>query len=156
MILTHFDAWAKLTITWNWPLTLPAVIEKVWLAAPAGMVTLEGTSRPALLLVETANVRLAAADRFVVTVQVLLAPPARLVGLQLRLDSASAANSVTVVACELLPSVAVTTAVSVFFIVSTVGVKVALVAPLATFTDGGTVRYELLALSITVVTPGAA
>ncbi|HTQ56834.1 MAG TPA: hypothetical protein VMI94_20345 [Bryobacteraceae bacterium] len=57
--------------------------------------------------------------------------------------------------CELLPSVAVTTAVCVLPIVPALAVKVPLLAPLAIVTDAGTVRFALLSLTLTAVLAGA-
>jgi hypothetical protein len=57
--------------------------------------------------------------------------------------------------CALLPSVAVTTAVWVVVTAPAVAVKLALLAPLDTVTDAGTVRLALLLLKATAVLAGA-
>ena len=56
---------------------------------------------------------------------------------------------------ELLPSVAVMTAVCTAVTVPAVALKVALVAPAETVTDAGTFRFALLSLSATLVLEGA-
>ena len=57
--------------------------------------------------------------------------------------------------CALLPSVTVITAIWVVVTVPAAAVKLALLAPLDTVTDAGTVRLALLLLKVTVVLEGA-
>ncbi|HTQ56836.1 MAG TPA: hypothetical protein VMI94_20355 [Bryobacteraceae bacterium] len=87
--------------------------------------------------------------------QVLMAPELKLVGLQASEVSARGGSSEMDAVCELLPNVAVTTAVCTLPIVPAVALNVLLVAPLATVTEAGTVRLALLSLSVTAVLLGA-
>jgi len=89
-------------------------------------------------------------------VQVLAPPELKLVGLHCKETKASGGSSVREAVCELVPSVAVITAVCVLLIVPAVALKVALVAPLATVTDDGSVRLVLLSLTVTAVLASAA
>jgi len=76
-------------------------------------------------------------------------------GLHCRDVKASGGNSDKDTVSEPVPKVAVTPAVSVVVTVPRVGMKVALLAPAATVTEAGTVRRELLSLSVTTVLLGA-
>ena len=80
----------------------------------------------------------------------------RPVGLQLKEVKISPGNSVKEAVWALVPSAAVTTAVCVVLTVPAVAVKLAVLAPVATVTDVGTVRLELLSLMVTAVLAGAA
>jgi len=90
-----------------------------------------------------------------VTVHVADAPELRLDGAHPSEATASGGSSEMDAVCELLPNVAVTTAVCTLVIVPAVAPNVALVAPLATVTEAGTDRLELLSLSVTAVVLGA-
>ena len=92
---------------------------------------------------------------FIVTVQVLLPPKTRLDGLHSREATASAGDKVREAVCELLPSVAVTTAVWAPGTAPAVALKVAVVAAAATLTEPGTVSSALLEPRATAVLAGA-
>jgi len=87
---------------------------------------------------------------------VLVPPELKLVELHTKEARANGGRSVREAVCELAPSAAVTTAVCVLLIVPAVALKVALVAPLATVADEGTVSTELLSLTAIAVLAGAA
>jgi len=87
---------------------------------------------------------------------VLALPELSVDGLHCKDANASGGSNVREAVLELLPKVAVTTAVCVLLIVPAVALKVALVAPLATVTDEGTVRLAALSLTVTAVLAGAA
>ena len=87
--------------------------------------------------------------------QVLAPPDDRLDGLHCSDETASAGDKVREAVCELLPSVAVTTAVWVPGTAPAVALKVALVAAAATLTEAGTVSSGLLEPSATAVLAGA-
>ena len=70
--------------------------------------------------------------------------------------TATGGNSDIEAVCELPPKLAVTTAVCALLIVPAVALNVALVAPLATVTEPGTVSDALLSLTVTAVLAGAA
>ena len=89
------------------------------------------------------------------TVQVLAPPKLRLVGLHCKETKASGGNSVREAVCELPFRLAVITAVCEVLMVPAVAVKVAVLAPLATVTEAGTVTFELLSLNVTLVLVGA-
>jgi hypothetical protein len=135
---------------------LPAVAEKLALKEPAGTLIELGTRSALLLLEERATVLLWGAVLFTVTVQVLVAPNAKLVGLHCRDESARDGASVREAVMEVLPSVAVTTAVCVLVTVPAVALKVALVAPAAILTEAGIESRELLSPSATAVPVAAA
>jgi len=86
---------------------------------------------------------------------VLGLPALRPVGLHWKDARAIAGINESEAACELLPSVAVTTDVCGLLTVPAVGLKTALVAPPGTVTEGGSVSIELLSDSVTVVPVGA-
>lgn len=77
----------------------------------------------------------------------LVLPEVRPLGPHCREARARDGISVREAVCELLPSVAVTTAVWALAIVPAVAMKFALVEALDTVTDAGTVRLALLSLS---------
>ena len=83
-------------------------------------------------------------------------PEFTVAGLHCKEARANGGSRVTEAVCEPLPNAAVTTAVCMLVIVPAVAVKLALVAPLATVAEAGTVRLEVLSLRVTVVLPGAA
>ena len=138
----------------RWVLTV-----KLALVFPACTVTLDGTVATAVLLLESVTVAPpegAAAVR--VTVPVELFPPLTLVGFRVSEESVTDVAGVMVSeACaELLPSVAVITAVVVVVTDVVVTVNVALVAPEATVTLLGTLAEPLLLDSETTAPPEGA
>ena len=78
-----------------------------------------------------------------------------LLGLHCIEARASAGNSDSEAVWELLPSLAVITAVLVLLTVPATALNTALVAPLSTVTDGGIVSAALLVLSVTVALEAA-
>ncbi|HWB99179.1 MAG TPA: hypothetical protein VG672_20865 [Bryobacteraceae bacterium] len=136
---------------------VPAVTVKVAELAPAATVTEAGVvSR--LLLSDSVTVEPPdGAAALSLTVQVLEAREARLVGLQLRLESTTLeVCSVIVAVRELLPSVAVTVADWALLMVPAVTVKVAELAPAATVTEAGVVSRLLLSDRVTAEPPEGA
>lgn len=128
---------------------------KVVLAEPEGTDTEEGTVSAALLS-EIATVVAETIDWFSVTVQVLMPPDRTVEGLQEREEMARGGNRVSEAVWELVPRVAVTTAVCVLVMPAAVAVKVADKLPTGTITEEGTERRELLSLNpIEVLTEGA-
>jgi hypothetical protein len=133
---------------------------KVVLLWPADTVTLAGTVATLVLLLEsvtTAPPEGAAPESVIVPVDLL--PPLTLVGLSVSEDRVTAPAGVTVnVVCfELLPSVAVITALVVVVTDCVLTVKVALVLPPATVTLEGTVATEVFELDrVTTVPPEGA
>lgn len=132
---------------------------KFALVFPADTVTLDGTVATEVLLLEsvtTAPPEGAAAVR--VTVPVELFPPLTLVGLRVNEERVTvpAGVMVNVACCELLPSVAVITAVVVLLTDVVVTVNVADVEPDGTVTLLGTLADELLLLKLTTLPPDGA
>ena len=134
---------------------VPAVALKVLLVVPLATVTEVGTDRLALLSLK-ATVAFAAGASFSVTVHVLAAPEPKVVGLHCRDTNAKGGNSVSEAVCELLPNVAVITAVWEVATVAAVAENEALLAPLVTVAEAGSVRLELLPLMVTAVFAGTA
>ena len=131
---------------------LSALTGKVAAVEEAGTVTAAGTVRTELLgESETTTAPLGAAES--VTVQVLLAPASRLVGLQATPLTRMGATRVRLAVWVELFKVAVTVALWVVVRVPAVAVKVAEVAEAATVTEAGTVRAELLLDNVTVLPP---
>ena len=138
----------------RWVLTV-----KLALVFPACTVTLDGTVATDVLLLEsvtTAPPEGAAAVR--VTVPVDLFPPLTMVGFRVSEESVTVAGGVMVrEACtELLPRVAVITAVVVVVTDVVVTVNEAVVAPAVTVTLPGTLAEELLLAKLTTVPPAGA
>jgi len=135
---------------------VPAVAVKVALEEPAATVTEAGTVRAATLLESdtAAPPDAAAADN--ATVQVEVAPVARLAGTQDSELKTTGANSETEAVWETPLKVAVTTAVWLLEMVPAVAVKVALEEPAATATEPGTARAATLLESDTAAPPDAA
>ena len=119
-------------------LTMPAVAVKLALLAPLDTVTEVGTLRLALLTL-SATLMLDGASWFRVTTHVLLLPEDRLEGLHCTEARVSGGNKVSEVVRELLPSVAVMTAVCVVVKVPVVAVKPTAVCPAVTTAEAGTV-----------------
>lgn len=135
------------------------VTVKLLLVDPEGTVTLLGTLAEELLLLKLTTVPPAGAAELRVTVPVELAPPVTLVGLRVSEESVTLplAGLMVSEACrELLPSVAVMTAVVVVVTDVVVTVKFALVDPAATVTLLGTLAEELLLESDTTLPPDGA
>lgn len=139
----------------RWVLTV-----KFALTFPAATVTLDGTVATEVLLLESVTIAPpegAAAVR--VTVPVELFPPLTLVGFSVRDESVTlplAGVMVNVACCELLPNVAVITAVVVLLTDVVVTVNVADVEPDGTVTLLGTLADELLLLKLTTLPPDGA
>jgi hypothetical protein len=89
-------------------------------------------------------------------VQVVEAPEFTLVGLQARPETKVEATRLKVAVWEALLSVAVMLALCVVLTAPAVAVKLALLAPLDTVTEVGTLRLALLSLSATLMLDGAA
>ena len=125
---------------------------------PAATVTLLGTLADELLLESETTDPPEGAPLESVTVPVELFPPLTLVGLRVNEERVTvpAGVMVNVACCELLPSVAVITAVVVELTDVVVTVKLALVDPEGTVTLLGTLAEELLPLKLTTVPPEGA
>jgi len=135
--------------------TVPVVALKVALVAPAPTVTEVGTVRAEALSERATAVPPVGAALEIMTVHVLLALDARLVGLQDTEETAGAVRLTVVVAVPL--RVVVMVAVWLVETVPVVALKVALVAPAPTMTEVGTLRAEQLSERATAVPPvGAA
>ena len=138
----------------RWVLTV-----KLALVVPTCTVTLDGTVATDVFLLEsvtTAPPEGAAAVR--VTVPVELFPPLTLVGFRVSEESVAVAGGVMIrEACiELLPRVAVITAVVVVVTDVVVTVNEAVVAPAVTATLTGTLAEELLLAKLTTTPPDGA
>lgn len=123
-------------------------------AAPAAIETDDGTaSTVGLLLTIVAGVAMGVTvDKL--TVQTLLPPTASAVGLQLRVEKVSGAESVRLTVVDAVPfKVAVITAVPAAVNLPAVAVKMADKLPAATDTDAGTAREVLLLDSATTAPP---
>ena len=133
---------------------------KLVLVCPACTVTLDGTVATDVLLLESDTVAPPdGAAALSVTVPVELLPPLTLVGLRLSEESVTlplAGVMVSEACCELLPSVAVITAVLVVVTDVVVTVKDADVEPAATVTLLGTLADELLLFKLTTEPPEGA
>ena len=132
---------------------------KLALVFPACTMTLDGTVATEVLLLESVTVAPpegAAAVR--VTVPVELFPPLMLVGFRVSEESVTddAGVMVSEACCELLPSVAVITAVVVLLTDVVVTVNVAEVEPEGTVTLPGTLADELLLFKVTTEPPEGA
>jgi hypothetical protein len=91
------------------------------------------------------------------TIQLLVPPGPRLVGLHERLETKTAFTRLIVAVCELAPSVAVMIAVSLFGIEpDAVALKVTVAEPDATVTEAGTDKSGLLLESVTLAPPAGA
>ena len=140
------------TVTLVFEAALPVSTLKLALLWPAGTVTLAGTMAMALSLV--ASVTTTPPDGAApesITVPWDESPPLTVVGLSVsedRLTAVAGAGGLIVnVACfELLPRVAVITALVVLVTGCVLSVKLALVLPAPTVTLDGTVAVELLPL----------
>ena len=133
---------------------------KLALVCPADTVTLDGTVATDVLLLDRLTLAPPeGAAPVKVTVPVELFPPLTLFGFNVNDESVTlplAGLMVSEACCELLPSVAVITAVVVELTDVVVTVKLALVDPLATVTLLGTLALELLLLRLTTVPPEGA
>jgi hypothetical protein len=136
----------------------PAVAVKLAAVAPAATVTEAGVVSRVLLSEMVTTVPPLGAAALSVTVQMLEAFEARLVGLQVRLESTTEGACRAMAAeRELLPRVAVTVADCAVVMVPAVTVKLAEVAEAATVTEAGVVSRVLLSERVTTVPPlGAA
>src|ERR1700739_2329389 len=132
---------------------------KLALVFPACTMTLDGTVATEVLLLESVTVAPpeGAAD-VRVTVPVELFPPLTLVGFRVSEESVTddAGVMVSEACCELLPSVAVITAVVVLLTDVVVTVTVAEVEPEGTVTLPGTLADELLLFKVTTEPPEGA
>ncbi len=132
---------------------------KLALVCPADTVTLDGTVATDVLLLDSDTVAPPdGAAPLRVTVPVELFPPLTLVGLRVSEESVTDDDEliVNVACCEVLPSVAVITAVVVEVTDVVVTVKFALVDPAATVTLLGTLAAELLLDKLTTAPPEGA
>ena len=133
---------------------------KLALVCPACTVTLDGTVATDVLLLESVTVAPPdGAAALSVTVPMELLPPLTLVGFRLSEESVTlplAGVMVSEACCELLPSVAVITAVVVVVTDVVVTVKDADVEPAAIVTLPGTLADELLLLKLTTEPPEGA
>jgi hypothetical protein len=147
---------AAVTITLDWPLgtavAAAAVTEKVAVEDAPGMVTTDGTIRVGVSLVTVKVTPPAGAALERPTVQVLLEPAFKLVGLHARFESTTGLR-LTVKVAELshpcVSRLAVTVTLWLVVKVPAVAVKVVELDPAATVTDGGILSRPLLALSWT-------
>lgn len=130
-------------------LMVPAVAEKLPLVWPAAMVTDAGTDSSALELLSPTGTALAD-DCVRVTVQVLVALLASVLGVQLIWLNCAGAIRLNEMLCELVPSDAVMVAEEFEVMDPTVAVKVAELCPDATVTLPGTVTEELLEETVRV------
>jgi hypothetical protein len=140
-----------------WLLAIEAAADalNVAVAAPAATVTDAGTASEALLLARVTLEPPVGAVCVSVTVHVLTVLCPRLLGLHATPETRTGASRLIVVVCELVPSAAVTLALWLLAIeAAAVALKVAVVAPAATFTDAGTVSDGLLLVRFTL--PAAA
>jgi hypothetical protein len=128
---------------------------KVASADPAGTVTeAVGTGRRALLLDNETTAPPVSAGVLSVTVQVVAAPPLRLVGVQVRELSIIGASRLMLAVCEIPFNVAVKVAVWLLATVPAIAVNVVDVDPAGTVTDtAGTGSKVLLLASATTVPP---
>ena len=133
---------------------------KLALVCPACTVTLDGTVATDVLLLDRLTLAPPEGAAPVnVTVPVELFPPVTLVGFNLNDDSVTLPLAGVIVSdafCELLPRVAVITAVVVPVTVVVVTLKFADVEPLGTVTVLGTLAAELLLLKLTTLPPDGA
>ncbi len=137
------------------PEITPAVALKVADVAPAATVTKVGMVSNALLLDKNTGLPPAGAAAVSVTVQVLIAPEARPVGLQASEDNATVATRFTLAVWKTPFMEAVTEAVRLLASTPAVALKVADVAPAATVTEAGVVSEALLLDKDTETTPPA-
>ena len=136
--------------------TVPAVAVKLAEVAPADTDIAAGTTRAWLLLDNATLIPPEGAALVRVTVQVLVAPEAKVVGLHVTEASANEADKVIETVWDALPRVAVRTAVPSDVRVPAVAEKLAEVAPANTVTAAGTPRAGLLLESATLVPPEGA
>ena len=122
----------------------------------AGTITEVGAVNMPLLFDTVTMAPLTGADLVRVTVQVLLAPGPRLVGLHAKVESAKEAARFNVTLCEAPFSVAVTVALWSVGIALVVALNVAEVEPAATVTEVGAVKTPLLFDTVTRVPPAGA
>ena len=115
----------------------------------AAMFNDTATGRRGLLLLNETTAPPFGAALFSVTVQVLVAPVARLVGTQLNPLTITGATSETVADFEMPLKVAVIPAVWSLLTARAVAVKFPVDAPAPTVTEPGTVRFVLLLESVT-------
>src|SRR5580698_5244007 len=133
-----------------------AVALKAAIVAPAVTVTEGNKVSRSLLLTRVTLVPPAGAVWFRVTVQVPTAFWPRLTGTQAKPETRGVNRPMAAV-CELLPRVAVTVALWLVGIAAAaVALKVAVVAPAATVTEGCRVSRVLLLTSVTLVPPAGA
>ena len=147
---------AAVTITLDWPpgtaVAAAAVTVKVAVEDAAGMVTTDGTVRVGVSPVTARVTPPAGATLERPTVQVLLDPAFRLVGLHARVESPTGLRLIVKVAKLFHPCVSRLAVMVTLWLdvkVPAVAVKVMELAPAATVTDGGILSRPLLALSWT-------
>jgi hypothetical protein len=137
--------------------TVAALATNAAEVAEAGTVTDAGTLAAALLLESATTAPLPGAAALSVTVQLLVAPEDRVVGLHWSAESeAEGAVSAIEAVLETPLSVAVTTAVWLADIVPATALNVALVLAAGIVTEAGTLSRVLLSDSVTVVPPAGA
>jgi hypothetical protein len=139
---------------WLLAMEAAAVALKVAVLAPTGTVTDAGTVSRVLLLASVMLDPPAGAVWGSVTAHLLTAPCPRLAGTQATAETSTGASRLTLAVCELLPRVAVTIALWLLAMeADAVALKVAVVAPAATVTEGNTVSRPLLLTSVTLAPP---
>lgn len=138
--------------------TVPAVAVKVAEVADAATFAEAGTVSIELLSETATDAPPEGAGPESFTVQVLLAPDAKVVGVQVSDETVTAAAAVRLNEAVFEPpfKAAVTTAVVLAVTVPAVAVKVAEVVEAATLTEAGTVSIELLSESATAAPPEGA
>ena len=138
------------------PVIVPAVTTKVAEVEPAATVTEAGVVSSELLSESVTKDPPTGAAAVRVTVQVLIAPEARLVGVQANEDKATVAARFTLAVLETPLMVAVIEAARLLAITPAVALKVADVAPAATVTEAGVVSKALLLDKDTELPPAGA
>ena len=137
------------------PVTAEVLRLKVALELPAGIVTEDGTTAALLLLTSEITIPPVGAGDVSVTVPCEEPPPLRVAGDRVRLDSAMAGLTVTVVDCETPLSVAViVTGVALETAAAVIG-NAAPRSPAAMVTLAGTAAAELLLVKVTRTVPVA-
>ena len=136
-------------------LTTVVVTENDWVVAPALTVMIEGTGTAAELLIRLTGNPPAGAFAFNVTVPVDIWPPVTLDGLKASAATTGGSSVMVAIDCDPLND-AVTVAEICWATAIELMLKLALSAPAATVTVGGTATSALLLVSVTGAPPAAA
>jgi hypothetical protein len=140
-----------------WLVTIvPAVAVKVAEVEPFATLTEEGVVSKELSSESATEVPPEDAALVKVTVQVLVAPEARLAGLQASEETRTGATRLTMVLAELPLYVAVVVVFWSPLMAAVVALKLTEVAAAAAVTDAGTVRAELVSDRVTIAPPAGA